>query len=86
MDTFADFFVFCSGNSDRQLDALQESILESAKKNYRAIPWSKEGSGDAEWLLLDYSDVIVHLFSPAKRSFYNLEELWKEGKVLLHIQ
>lgn len=86
MDTFTDYFVFCSGNSDRQLQALQESILESAKKEFRAIPWSKEGSGDNEWLLLDYGDVIVHIFSHEKRAYYDLEGLWKEGKVLLHIQ
>ena len=86
MDAFTDYFVFCNGSSDRQLKALQESVLESAKKEFQAIPWSKEGSGEAEWILLDYGDVIVHLFSPEKRAFYDLEELWQEGKVLLHIQ
>ena len=86
LDCFTDYFVFCNGSSDRQLKALQESVLESVKKQYRAIPWSKEGSGEAEWMLLDYGDVIVHLFSPEKRAYYDLEELWKEGKVLLHIQ
>jgi ribosome-associated protein len=86
MDSFTDYFVFCNGSSDRQLKSLQESVLESVKKEFRATPWSKEGSGEAEWILLDYGDVIVHLFSPEKRAFYDLEGLWQEGKVLLQIQ
>jgi ribosome-associated protein len=65
---------------------LEESVLESVKKDFRVIPWSREGSGEVEWVLLDYGDVIVHLFSPEKRAYYDLEELWREGKVLLHIQ
>jgi ribosome-associated protein len=86
LDTFTDYFVFCSGNSDRQLRALLEGVLKSVKDRFRTVPWSKEGSGDTEWVLLDYGDVVVHLFSPEKRAYYDLEELWKEGKVLLHIQ
>ena len=86
LDTFTDYFVFCNGSSDRQLRALQESVLESVKKECSVIPWGKEGSGEAEWVLLDYGDVIVHLFSPEKRAYYDLEGLWQEGKVLLHIQ
>lgn len=86
LDTFTDYFVFCSGSSDRQLEALQETVLVSVKKNFQAIPWSKEGNGEAEWILLDYGDVVVHLFGPEKRAFYDLEGLWKEGKILLHIQ
>jgi ribosome-associated protein len=84
-ETFTDYFVFCSGTSDRQLEALRESILESVKQTFQAIPWSREGSADEEWLLLDYSDVIVHLFSPEKRAYYDLEGLWNKGKVLLRI-
>jgi ribosome-associated protein len=85
-ETFTDYFVFCSGTSDRQLEALRESILESVKQAFQTIPWSREGSADEEWLLLDYSDVIVHLFSPEKRAYYDLEGLWNQGKVLLRIQ
>ena len=86
LDAFTDYFVFCNGSSDRQLKALQESVLESAKKDLQIIPWSKEGTGESGWVLLDYGDVIVHLFSPEKRAYYDLEGLWNEGKVLLHIQ
>jgi ribosome-associated protein len=86
LDTFADYFVFCSGNSDRQLNALQEDIRESVKKTTGTMPWSLEGNGEVEWVLLDYGDVIVHLFSPEKRRYYGLESLWKGGRALLHIQ
>jgi ribosome-associated protein len=86
LDAFTDYFVFCNGSSDRQLKALQESVLVSVKKDLQVLPWSREGSGEDEWVLLDYGDVVVHLFSPEKRAYYDLEDLWKEGKVLLHIQ
>jgi ribosome-associated protein len=85
-ETFTDYFVFCNGTSDRQLESLREGILESVKQTFHTTPWSREGSADEEWLLLDYSDVIVHLFSPEKRAYYDLEGLWSNGKVLLHIQ
>lgn len=86
LDTFADYFVFCSGTSYRQIRALEEGVLKSVKDRFRALPWSKEGSGETEWVLLDYGDVIVHVFTPEKRAYYDLESLWNEGKVLLHIQ
>lgn len=86
LDTFADYFVFCSGNTDRQLDDLMENITRSVKQSFSQTPFSKEGSGETEWLLLDYADVIVHLFSHEKRAYYDLEGLWDKGKVLLRIQ
>jgi ribosome-associated protein len=86
LDTFTDYFVFCSGTSDRQLDALQESVLGSVKKSFGAVLAGKEGTRETEWMLLDFGDVIVNLFSPEKRAYYDLEELWKEGKVVIHIQ
>lgn len=84
--TFSDFFVLCNGSSDRQLEALSDSILQSVKQLFHTVPWSREGNAGEEWLLLDYSDVIVHLFSPEKRAYYDLEGLWKQAKVLLRIQ
>jgi len=86
LDTFTNYFVFCSGSSERQLKALQESILESAKKTFQVIPWSREGSAETEWFLLDYGDIVVHIFSPEKRAYYDLEGLWQAGKILLHVQ
>jgi ribosome-associated protein len=85
-ETFTDYFVFCNGTSDRQLEALRDGIRESVKETFHVTPWSREGNADEGWLLLDYSDVIVHLFSPEKRAYYDLEGLWSQGKVLLQIQ
>jgi ribosome-associated protein len=86
LESFTDYFVFCNGTSDRHLNALYEDIRESAKKQFEVIPWSQEGNGESEWILMDYGDVVVHLFEAEKRAYYDLEGFWKEGKVLLRIQ
>ena len=83
--SFTDYFVFCSGTSDRMLDALARSVREEVKKEYKILSLPEGGSGNG-WVLLDLGDVIVHLFSPEKRDYYRLEELWNEGKVLVKIQ
>jgi ribosome-associated protein len=85
ISSFADFFVICSGTSDRMLDSLADGVLENAKKNYQIIG-KKEGKAAAGWVLCDLGDVIVHLFSPDQRDYYRLEELWNQGKVLLRLQ
>jgi ribosome-associated protein len=83
----ADFFVVCNGNSDRQLKALMGHVREAVKERYGKLPFSAEGTPESGWLLLDYSDVIVHLFLEEKRQYYDLEELWSaESSVLLSIQ
>jgi len=85
--TFTDYFVICSGTSRRQLDALQHTLREELKKIEPPVtPLSVEGEPDSGWILMDYSSVIVHLFDPEVRRFYNLEELWKKGRVVAHIQ
>ena len=83
--SFTDYFVFCSGTSDRMLDALARAVREEVKKEYKIISLP-EGASNNGWVLLDLGDVIVHLFSPEKRDYYRLEELWNEGKVLVKIQ
>ncbi len=85
--TFADYFVICSGTSRRQLDALQNALREELKKLAEPVaPFGIEGTPDSGWILMDYSSVIVHLFDPAVRSFYNLEELWRKGRIVTRIQ
>lgn len=82
---FADFFVICSGTTDRMLNGLADALKEDIPSEIITRPrW--EGSGQAGWILADYGDIIVHLFSSERREFYRLEELWSEGKVLLHLQ
>lgn len=83
--SFTDYFVFCSGTSDRMLDALSKVIREEVKKNFDLLS-QPEGNSEFGWVLMDLGDVIVHLFSPEKREYYRLEELWNEGKVLVKLQ
>ena len=82
---FADYFVICSGTSDRMLKALQEAVAEKVNQQYKIKSRLEGNSGDG-WVLADFGDVIVHLFPPQKRTFYRLEELWSQAKVLLHLQ
>jgi len=75
---FADYFIICSGASDRQVRAIASSIQESAKKA-GILPLGIEGEADGKWILLDYDDVIVHVFIESIRTFYDLERLWSEA-------
>ncbi len=82
---FADFFVICTGTSDRMLHALGEAVDEAVKITYN-INTRLEGAAEDGWVLADCGDVIVHLFSPDRRDYYRIEELWSGGKILLHLQ
>ncbi|GAB4530802.1 MAG: ribosome silencing factor [Anaerolineae bacterium] len=83
----ADFFVICNGNSDRQLRALVEAVREAVKQEHRINAYSIEGTPESGWVLVDYGDVIVHIFMEEKRHYYDLEGLWQaESNVLLSIQ
>jgi len=67
------------------IQALADSAIEGIKKEYRIIP-RVEGQPEDGWLLVDWGDIILHIFSPQRRDYYQLEELWSTGKVLLHVQ
>jgi ribosome-associated protein len=82
---FADYFVLCSGTSDRQLKAIEDAIREAAHKLGVSAAHT-EGKAEAGWILMDLGDLIVHVFSPSQRHFYDLESLWKESPVLLRIK
>ena len=84
--SFTDYFVICSGTSERMLRALSEDVQSSLKKNHSIQAKSVEGKSGVGWTLIDYGDVVIHLFSPAVREYYGLEDLWKEGRVLLRMQ
>ena len=77
----ADYFVICSGNSDTQIDAISDSIEEQIHKRSKQNPWKREGQQNKEWILLDYVDVVAHVFNKEKRIFYGLEELWGDAKI-----
>jgi ribosome-associated protein len=76
---YTDWFVICTGNTDRQTKAIHDSILEGLKRADGVLPRRVEGLPSADWILMDYLDVVVHIFTPATRDFYRLEQLWGEA-------
>lgn len=74
-----DYFVICSGNSDTQVDSITTSIEEQVYKSLGEDPWHKEGKANREWILLDYVDVVAHVFKKDRRAFYALEDLWGDA-------
>jgi len=83
----ADFFVVCTGDNERHIKALGDHVREHVKQQYQKVPFSMEGTAESGWILLDYGDVVVHIFSDQQREYYDLEGLWRGvGQVLLSIQ
>ena len=82
---FTDYFVICSGTSERMLEALADDVIRQMR-NHNQIRGRVEGLPQDGWILVDYGGVILHLFSHARRDYYRLEDLWGEGKILLHLQ
>ena len=83
----ADFLVIANGNSDRQLGALQNYVRESVKIDHNMLPYSVDGTTQSGWVLMDYGDVVVHLFMEEERDYYDIEGMWRErANVLLSIQ
>ena len=76
---YTDYFLVCSGNTGRQAKAIHDGILEGLKHEHDTLPRRVEGSAQAGWILMDYLDVIVHIFTPDTRDFYRLEQLWGEA-------
>jgi len=76
---YTDFFVICTGNTDRQVKAIHDGILAAVKHEHARAPRRVEGLGRAQWVLMDYLDAVVHIFTPATREFYRLEQLWGEA-------
>ena len=77
----ADYFIIASASSDTQLDALARSVEEEVEKVTGQAPWQSEGRTNREWILLDYVDVVVHVFLRDRRQFYALEELWGDAEI-----
>jgi ribosome-associated protein len=80
---YTDYFLVCSGNTGRQAKAIHDGILEGLKHEHDTLPRKVEGSADGGWILMDYFDVVVHIFTPETREFYRLEQLWGEAPARL---
>lgn len=76
---YTDFFLVCSGRSGRQVKAIHDAIYHGMKSQHRLLPERVEGLADARWVLMDYLDVVVHVFTPDARAYYRLEQLWAEA-------
>ena len=76
---YTDYFVICSGRSERQTKAIHDGIRDGMKQRFGRLPGRVEGVSGARWILLDYLDVIVHVFTPETREYYHLEQLWGEA-------
>jgi len=76
---YTDWFVICSGNTERQTKAIHDGIHEGLKHEHALLPRRVEGVARASWILMDYLDVVVHIFTPATREYYRLEQLWGEA-------
>jgi ribosome-associated protein len=85
LTTLADYFVICSGGSERQLDAIADGIISSLRDE-RVRPIGREGTAASHWVLIDYGSVIVHIFTPPERDYYGLEKHWSEAKTILRVQ
>ena len=85
LTSLADYFVICSGASERQLAAIADGIAEGLKAE-GALPLGREGAAGAHWVLLDFGAVIVHVFAPPERDYYQLERLWADAPTLLRVQ
>jgi ribosome-associated protein len=75
---YADYFIVCSGNTERQVKAIHDGILLGMKNEHGTLPQRVEGISQARWILMDYLDVVVHIFTAETRDFYRLEALWGE--------
>ena len=85
LTTVADAFVICSGGSERQIAAIANGILE-ALRDEGVKPFGREGTPESHWVLVDFGSVIVHVFTPPERDYYELEKHWSGAKVILRVQ
>ena len=78
--SFADYFVICTGSNSKQIQAISDEVGIQLKQQARELPNGLEGYNQCEWILADYGDLLVHIFSPKAREYYDLERLWRGGK------
>jgi ribosome-associated protein len=80
-NTVCDYFVICEGTSNTQVNALVNAIQKKVSKELKDNPWHVEGSDNAEWVLIDYVNVVVHVFQKHIRAYYDIESLWGDAKI-----
>ena len=83
--SFTDYFILCTGTSNRMLHALAQAVMEKTKGEYMTTN-RLEGKPESGWIVIDYGSIVVHLMDEELRSFYNIEELWKDGRIVVRMQ
>jgi len=86
LSPYVDYFIVCTGTSERQLKAIADGVEEQIVLKHDRKPRRREGTADSGWMLIDYADAVVHIFATSQRKFYQLEQLWKEAPIMLKIQ
>lgn len=76
------YFVICSGNSNTQVSSIAQFVEHNVREKIKERPWKKEGYENSEWILLDYVNIVVHIFQPVARDFYRLEQLWADAEAV----
>ena len=85
VSTFTNYFIICTGTSIRMLDALADAAIIGVNEKHK-IKGRIEGKPECGWIVVDFGLILIHLFSPDQRDYYKLEDLWHEGKIILHVQ
>ena len=80
-NSVCDYFIICNGNSNTQVNAIVSSVQKGVSKELKDKPWHVEGTDNAEWVLMDYVNVVVHVFQKHIREYYNIESLWGDAKI-----
>ncbi len=83
--TFADYFLICNGENTRQIDALAEEIAIKAKQQIKQTTVGIEGNASSGWILIDLGDLVVHVFSPEQRNYYQLEDIWDQAHIVMRM-
>ncbi|SHL84717.1 ribosome-associated protein [Chitinophaga jiangningensis] len=83
-EAVADFFIICEGNSNTQVRAIADFVADEVEKKLGEAPYKHEGFTAQQWILVDYVNVVVHVFQPETRAFYNLEEMWSDAERMEH--
>ena len=78
-----DFFIVCHGTSNTHTSAIADSVIEETLKSIKEKPWHKEGLTNGDWILLDYGNVVAHIFQKESRDYYNIEKLWGDADIQL---
>ncbi len=80
-NTACDYFVICDGNSNTQVNAISGAVQRNVSKELKDKPWHVEGAEQANWVLMDYINIVVHIFQKETREYYNIEDLWGDAKI-----